>query len=66
MKKFWCKHFVPVGYLDKGRRQEAANWAFDRFDSKDIDIFYKGPNNEDGFWFAKEHDALLFAIRWSS
>lgn len=66
MKKFWCTHFIPLKRLDKGVRQEAAEWAFHQFDSRNLDIFYNGPNDEPGFWFANEKDALLFALKWGS
>lgn len=65
MKKFWCEHFVPLTNMKVGKRQEAAEWAFSRFDSRNMDIFYNGPNDEPGFWFAYERDALLFSLRWS-
>lgn len=66
MKKFWCNHFITLKSLEKGVRQEAAEWAFDRFDPRNIDIFYNGPDGEHGFWFANEKDAMLFALRWGA
>lgn len=66
MKKFWCTHFVPLRTMSTGERRDAACWALDHFDSRDLDIFYRGPNDEDGFWFCKETDALMFMLRWGS
>lgn len=52
--------------MSTGERRDAACWALDHFDSRDLDIFYRGPNDEDGFWFCKETDALMFMLRWGS
>lgn len=63
-QKFWCKHFVALPQLEVGVRQSAAEWALERFDSKDIDIFYNDPKGVPGFYFANEKDAILFSLRW--
>lgn len=66
MKKFWCKHFVALSRLEAVSRPAAAEWAFKRFGSTNVDIFYNDPNGTPGFYFSNEKDAILFALRWGT
>lgn len=63
--KYWCKHFVPVSGLVASNRTEAARWALDKFGTQSVEIFYNNGNGVPGFFFEKEKDAVLFALKWS-
>lgn len=63
--KYWCKHFVSIAHLSHEDRREAGRWALDRFVPVDIDV-WTPRGSEAGFWFANEHDVLIFTLRWSA
>lgn len=63
--KFWCKNFVSLDSLDVVSRRDAAVWALDKFGTISVDIFRNNDEGVPGFWFEKEHDALMFALKWS-
>ena len=65
MVKYWCTHFVALPTLEVGVRREAANWALEKFGTQQVDIMHNRPDGTPGFWFEKEKDAILFALRWS-
>lgn len=62
MTKF--PHFVNLSTLTSLERRAAAHWAIEQFGSKGVDIWQLGPNEEPGFWFAREKDAALFILKW--
>ncbi len=64
MLKEHFKHFVPLAGKDPGTRAAAAEWAFGKFGVSSVEIFYCN-NKIPGFWFEKEKDAVLFALKWS-
>ena len=65
MQKYWCKHFVPLPYLEPGVRRDAAFWALQKFGTQQVDIMHNDPTGRPGFYFEHEKDAILFALRWS-
>lgn len=65
MQKYWCKHFVPLPYLEAGIRRDAAFWALQKFGTQQVDIMYNKPDGTPGFWFEHEKDAIMFALKWS-
>lgn len=57
--------FISLKALTAKQRREAAVWCLDRFDYNEFDIW--SPNGlEPGFWFTREEDAVMFALRWAN
>jgi hypothetical protein len=65
LRRKGCDLFVPLTSRTAEERREAALWALKQFDDKSIDLWVLGPNQEPGFWFKNDRDALLFTLKWS-
>lgn len=72
-KEKTCTHFVRLTHLNVIERREAAVWAIEKFGIDNVDLMRprehrgsKGIVYEQGFWFARDKDAVFFTLRWSS
>ena len=72
-KKETCTHFVRLTHLNVIERRAAASWAIEKFGLENVDLMRprekigsRGLGYEQGFWFAREKDAVFFTLRWSS
>ena len=67
MKRDWCNIPVSVSWRSTGNYRDLQIWLIDNIDSLDwyIDgLDFNNPNNRI-VRFARERDAVLFALQWS-
>jgi hypothetical protein len=58
-------HFVNIStIIEYNDRRQAAQWALEHFGVKGVDVWRLGPNEEPGFWFHSEEDAVVFILKW--
>jgi hypothetical protein len=65
MKLDWCNIQVSIPWRSTGHFRDLQIWLLDNVDERDWDFDgadTKNPNNR-LFYFAKERDACLFALR---
>ena len=67
MKRDWCNIPVSVPWRSSGHYRDVQIWLIDNIDSLDWDLDgldFNNPNNRI-VRFAREQDAVLFALRWA-
>jgi hypothetical protein len=66
-KRDWCNIPVKVLYRSTGQWRDLRIWLIENVD--DMDYIAAGPDltypHRRVFYFARERDALWFALRWS-
>lgn len=66
-KRDWCNIPVSVPWRSTGHFRDLQIWLIDNIDSLDWNIEGADYNNLDNriVRFARERDAVLFALRWT-
>ena len=65
-EKYWCTIPVSVPWRSTGQFRDLRIWLLDNVLNMDYDYFgvdYENTNNRK-YYFAREEDAALFALRW--
>lgn len=65
-RRDWCNIPVSVPWRSTGHYRDVQIWLIDNIDSLDWDLDgldFNNPNNRI-VRFARERDAVLFALRW--
>ena len=66
-KRDWCNIPVSVPWRSTGQWRDLRCWLVDNVDDMDYDAAGVDLEDYDNrvFYFAREKDAILFALRWS-
>jgi hypothetical protein len=66
-EKYWCKIPVSVPWRSTGQFRDLRIWLLDNILNMDYDYYgvdFVNPENRI-YYFARDQDAAMFALRWS-
>ena len=66
-KADWCNIRVSIPWCSTGHFRDLRIWLLDNVDERDWDFYGTDSKNHNNriYYFARQKDAVLFALRWS-